>query len=53
MVMVLSEEELDNEDYYLLLNVCREVFFEELKVVYWRFCMFYYLDKYRDLEFKL
>lgn len=48
----MSEEELDNEDYYSLLNVRREASCEELKAAYRRLCMLYHPDKHRDPELK-
>lgn len=48
----LNEEELDNEDYYSLLNVRREASSEELKAAYRRLCMLYHPDKHRDPELK-
>ncbi|KAM9686047.1 dnaJ homolog subfamily C member 11 isoform 1-T1 [Trichechus inunguis] len=53
MATALSEEELDNEDYYSLLNVRREASYEELKAAYRRLCMLYHPDKHRDPELKL
>ncbi|XP_012678046.1 dnaJ homolog subfamily C member 11 [Clupea harengus] len=47
------ENELDNEDYYSLLNVRREATQEELKASYRRLCMLYHPDKHRDPELKL
>uniref|UniRef100_A0A8I6AVF4 DnaJ homolog subfamily C member 11 n=1 Tax=Rattus norvegicus TaxID=10116 RepID=A0A8I6AVF4_RAT len=52
MATALSEEELDNEDYYSLLNVRREASAEELKAAYRRLCMLYHPDKHRDPELK-
>ncbi|XP_053516422.1 dnaJ homolog subfamily C member 11 [Artibeus jamaicensis] len=52
MATALSEEELDNEDYYSLLNVRREASSEELKASYRRLCMLYHPDKHRDPELK-
>ncbi|KAM7099772.1 dnaJ homolog subfamily C member 11 isoform 1-T1 [Molossus nigricans] len=52
MATALSEEELDNEDYYSLLNVRREASPEELKAAYRRLCMLYHPDKHRDPELK-
>ncbi|XP_004863759.1 dnaJ homolog subfamily C member 11 [Heterocephalus glaber] len=52
MATALSEEELDNEDYYSLLNVGREASSEELKAAYRRLCMLYHPDKHRDPELK-
>ncbi|XP_006885847.1 PREDICTED: dnaJ homolog subfamily C member 11 isoform X2 [Elephantulus edwardii] len=53
MATALNEEELDNEDYYSLLNVRREASCEELKAAYRRLCMLYHPDKHRDPELKL
>ncbi|XP_036600252.1 dnaJ homolog subfamily C member 11 [Trichosurus vulpecula] len=53
MATALIEEELDNEDYYSLLNVRREASSEELKAAYRRLCMLYHPDKHRDPELKL
>ncbi|KAM6980785.1 dnaJ homolog subfamily C member 11 [Aplochiton taeniatus] len=44
--------ELDNEDYYSLLNVRKEATQEELKSSYRRLCMLYHPDKHRDPELK-
>ncbi|MEE6483586.1 hypothetical protein FKM82_013605 [Ascaphus truei] len=52
MAAALMEEELDNDDYYSLLNVRREATQEELKASYRRLCMVYHPDKHRDLELK-
>nr|XP_027803224.1 dnaJ homolog subfamily C member 11 [Marmota flaviventris] len=52
MATALGEEELDNEDYYSLLNVRREASSEELKAAYRRLCMLYHPDKHRDPELK-
>ncbi|XP_020830560.1 dnaJ homolog subfamily C member 11 isoform X1 [Phascolarctos cinereus] len=52
MATALIEEELDNEDYYSLLNVRREASSEELKAAYRRLCMLYHPDKHRDPELK-
>ncbi|XP_041945030.1 dnaJ homolog subfamily C member 11 [Alosa pseudoharengus] len=46
------ENELDNDDYYSLLNVRREATQEELKASYRRLCMLYHPDKHRDPELK-
>lgn len=46
------EEEVDNDDYYALLNVRREATQEELKASYRRLCMLYHPDKHRDPELK-
>uniref|UniRef100_A0A671LQM9 DnaJ homolog subfamily C member 11 n=1 Tax=Sinocyclocheilus anshuiensis TaxID=1608454 RepID=A0A671LQM9_9TELE len=47
-----NELEVDNEDYYSLLNVRREATQEELKSSYRRLCMLYHPDKHRDPELK-
>ncbi|KAM4871459.1 dnaJ homolog subfamily C member 11 isoform 1-T1 [Thomomys bottae] len=52
MATALGEEELDNEDYYSLLNVRREASSEELKAAYRRLCMLYHPDKHRDPDLK-
>ncbi|KAL4839245.1 hypothetical protein H8958_017074 [Nasalis larvatus] len=52
MVTALSEEELDKEDYYSLLNVRREASSEELKAAYQRLCVLYHPNKHRDPELK-
>ncbi|XP_049631282.1 dnaJ homolog subfamily C member 11 [Suncus etruscus] len=52
MATALGEEELDNEDYYALLNVRREATCDELKAAYRRLCMLYHPDKHRDPELK-
>ncbi|XP_075997243.1 dnaJ homolog subfamily C member 11-like [Genypterus blacodes] len=44
--------ELNNQDYYSLLNVRREATLEELKASYRRLCMLYHPDKHRDPELK-
>ncbi|XP_034022896.1 dnaJ homolog subfamily C member 11-like [Thalassophryne amazonica] len=44
--------ELNNQDYYSLLNVRREASPEELKASYRRLCMLYHPDKHRDPELK-
>ncbi|XP_062324579.1 dnaJ homolog subfamily C member 11 [Osmerus eperlanus] len=44
--------ELDNEDYYSLLNVRKEATQEELKASYRRLCMLYHPDKHRDPQLK-
>lgn len=46
------EEEVENDDYYALLNVRREATQEELKASYRRLCMLYHPDKHRDPELK-
>ncbi|KAJ8257817.1 hypothetical protein GJAV_G00190050 [Gymnothorax javanicus] len=52
MAAALDEEEIDNDDYYSLLNVRREATQEELKSSYRRLCMLYHPDKHRDPELK-
>ncbi|XP_064156550.1 dnaJ homolog subfamily C member 11-like [Anguilla rostrata] len=52
MAAALDEEEIDNDDYYSLLNVRREATQEELKASYRRLCMLYHPDKHRDPELK-
>ncbi|KAM9298849.1 dnaJ homolog subfamily C member 11 [Gastrophryne carolinensis] len=52
MAAAFLEEELDNDDYYSLLNVRREATQEELKASYRRLCMLYHPDKHRDPELK-
>uniref|UniRef100_W5K7Z0 DnaJ homolog subfamily C member 11 n=1 Tax=Astyanax mexicanus TaxID=7994 RepID=W5K7Z0_ASTMX len=47
-----NELEIENEDYYSLLNVSREATQEELKSSYRRLCMLYHPDKHRDPELK-
>ncbi|XP_056885699.1 dnaJ homolog subfamily C member 11-like [Takifugu flavidus] len=44
--------ELNNQDYYALLNVRKEATLEELKASYRRLCMLYHPDKHRDIELK-
>ncbi|XP_019941868.1 dnaJ homolog subfamily C member 11-like [Paralichthys olivaceus] len=44
--------ELNNQDYYSLLNVRKEATLEELKASYRRLCMLYHPDKHRDPELK-
>ncbi|XP_069804230.1 dnaJ homolog subfamily C member 11 [Dendropsophus ebraccatus] len=52
MAAALMEEEVENDDYYALLNVRREATQEELKASYRRLCMLYHPDKHRDPELK-
>ncbi|XP_073417830.1 dnaJ homolog subfamily C member 11 [Dendrobates tinctorius] len=52
MAAAFMEEEMDNDDYYALLNVRREATQEELKASYRRLCMLYHPDKHRDPELK-
>uniref|UniRef100_A0A3P9AHJ6 DnaJ homolog subfamily C member 11 n=1 Tax=Esox lucius TaxID=8010 RepID=A0A3P9AHJ6_ESOLU len=52
MAPALEDDEIDNDDYYSLLNVRREATQEELKVSYRRLCMLYHPDKHRDPELK-
>ncbi|KAJ8016755.1 hypothetical protein DPEC_G00010660 [Dallia pectoralis] len=52
MALALEDDEIDNDDYYSLLNVRREATQEELKVAYRRLCMLYHPDKHRDPELK-
>ncbi|XP_047440216.1 dnaJ homolog subfamily C member 11 [Mugil cephalus] len=44
--------ELNNQDFYSLLNVRKEATLEELKASYRRLCMLYHPDKHRDPELK-
>ncbi|KAF7656579.1 hypothetical protein LDENG_00039050 [Lucifuga dentata] len=44
--------ELNNQDYYSLLNVRKEATIEELKASYRRLCMLYHPDKHRDQQLK-
>ncbi|XP_029358377.1 dnaJ homolog subfamily C member 11-like [Echeneis naucrates] len=44
--------DLNNQDYYSLLNVRKEATLEELKASYRRLCMLYHPDKHRDPELK-
>lgn len=48
----MVDEEIDNDDYYSLLNVRREATHDELKASYRRLCMLYHPDKHRDPELK-
>ncbi|XP_061076219.1 dnaJ homolog subfamily C member 11 [Conger conger] len=52
MAAALGEDEIDNDDYYSLLNARREATQEELKASYRRLCMLYHPDKHRDAELK-
>uniref|UniRef100_A0A8C9TRF4 DnaJ homolog subfamily C member 11 n=1 Tax=Scleropages formosus TaxID=113540 RepID=A0A8C9TRF4_SCLFO len=52
MAATAVEDDLDNQDYYSLLNVRREATSEELKSSYRRLCMLYHPDKHRDPELK-
>ncbi|XP_062315384.1 dnaJ homolog subfamily C member 11a [Osmerus eperlanus] len=52
MAPALEDDEIDNDDYYSLLNVRREATQEELKASYRRLCMLYHPDKHRDPELK-
>ncbi|CDQ79193.1 unnamed protein product [Oncorhynchus mykiss] len=52
MALALEDDEIDNNDYYSLLNVRREATQEELKGSYRRLCMLYHPDKHRDPELK-
>ncbi|KAG9481976.1 dnaJ homolog subfamily C member 11 [Eleutherodactylus coqui] len=52
MAAAFMEEEVENDDYYSLLNVRREATQEELKASYRRLCMLYHPDKHRDPELK-
>ncbi|CAB1336471.1 unnamed protein product [Coregonus sp. 'balchen'] len=52
MAPALEDDEIDNDDYYSLLNVRREATQEELKGSYRRLCMLYHPDKHRDPELK-
>nr|AYN74448.1 heat shock protein [Acipenser oxyrinchus oxyrinchus] len=52
MAAALVDEEIDNDDYYSLLNVRREATHDELKASYRRLCMLYHPDKHRDPELK-
>uniref|UniRef100_A0A8C5MNP8 DnaJ homolog subfamily C member 11 n=1 Tax=Leptobrachium leishanense TaxID=445787 RepID=A0A8C5MNP8_9ANUR len=52
MAAAFMDEEVDNDDYYSLLNVRREATQDELKASYRRLCMLYHPDKHRDPELK-
>ncbi|XP_061113599.1 dnaJ homolog subfamily C member 11a [Conger conger] len=52
MAAAFGDEEIDNDDYYSLLNARREATQEELKASYRRLCMLYHPDKHRDPELK-
>ncbi|XP_028663219.1 dnaJ homolog subfamily C member 11 [Erpetoichthys calabaricus] len=52
MAAAFGDEEIDNDDYYSLLNVRREATQDELKASYRRLCMLYHPDKHRDPELK-
>uniref|UniRef100_A0A8C1NBZ8 DnaJ homolog subfamily C member 11 n=1 Tax=Cyprinus carpio TaxID=7962 RepID=A0A8C1NBZ8_CYPCA len=52
MAAALDEDEIDNDDYYSLLNVRKEATQDELKASYRRLCMLYHPDKHRDPELK-
>ncbi|XP_041130157.1 dnaJ homolog subfamily C member 11 [Polyodon spathula] len=52
MAAALSDEPVDNDDYYSLLNVRREATHDELKASYRRLCVLYHPDKHRDPELK-
>ncbi|XP_043531923.1 dnaJ homolog subfamily C member 11a isoform X1 [Chiloscyllium plagiosum] len=52
MAAALVDEEINNDDFYALLNVRREATQDELKAAYRRLCMLYHPDKHRDPELK-
>ncbi|XP_076023278.1 dnaJ homolog subfamily C member 11a [Genypterus blacodes] len=52
MASALDDDEIDNDDFYSLLNVRREATQDELKAAYRRLCMLYHPDKHRDPELK-
>ncbi|XP_035243397.1 dnaJ homolog subfamily C member 11 [Anguilla anguilla] len=52
MAAALGDDEIENDDYYSLLNARREATQEELKASYRRLCMLYHPDKHRDPELK-
>ncbi|KAG8434212.1 hypothetical protein GDO86_012546 [Hymenochirus boettgeri] len=52
MAASFLDDEVDNDDYYSLLNVRREATQDELKASYRRLCMLYHPDKHRDPELK-
>ncbi|GCB74146.1 hypothetical protein scyTo_0003233 [Scyliorhinus torazame] len=52
MAAALVDEEINNDDFYALLNVRREATQDELKAAYRRLCMLYHPDKHRDPDLK-